>query len=113
MDVLVSEVIDYFYKLLWPMVRVSAFLLAAPFFSLQAVTVRIRVLLAALLTWLVFPLSDWPVIDPISALGFKEMFVQVFIGVTLGLILQIVNAALIVGGQSISTSMGLSMASHC
>ena len=110
MDVLVSEVIDYFYKLLWPMIRVSAFLLAAPFFSLQAVTVRIRVLLAALLTWLVFPLTDWPVIDPISALGLKEVLVQVFIGVTLGLILQIVNAALIVGGQSISTSMGLSMA---
>jgi len=110
MDVLVSEVIDYFYKLLWPMVRVSAFLLAAPFFSLQAVTVRMRVLLAALLTWLVFPLTEWPIIDPISALGLKEMLVQVFIGVTLGLILQIVNAAIIVGGQSISTSMGLSMA---
>ena len=109
MDFLVSEIVDYFYRLLWPMVRVSAFLLAAPFFSLQAVTVRIRVLLAALLTWLIYPLFDWPVIDPITALGLKEMVVQVFIGVTMGLILQIVNAALIVGGQGISTSMGLSM----
>lgn len=110
MEVLVSEVIDYFYKLVWPMVRVSAFLLAAPFFSLQAVTVRIRVLLAAVLTWFVFPLADWPTVDPITASGLKEIVVQVFIGVCMGLTLQIVNAALIVGGQSISTSMGLSMA---
>jgi flagellar biosynthetic protein FliR len=35
---------------------------------------------------------------------------QVFIGALMGLLLQIVNAALIIGGQAISASMGLSMA---
>jgi flagellar biosynthetic protein FliR len=92
------------------MIRISAFLLSSPFFSIRAVTVRIRVLLAALLTFMIYPLADWPIIDPISAIGLKEIFVQVFIGVSMGLLLQIVNAALIVGGQAISSSMGLSMA---
>ena len=110
MDLLVSAIIDYFYALLWPMIRISAFLLSAPFFSIRAVTVRIRVLLAVLLTLMVYPLTDWPTIDPISAAGLQEVFVQVFIGVSMGLLLQIVNAALIVGGQAISSSMGLSMA---
>ena len=64
MDLLVSEVVERFYVLLWPMIRVSAFLLAAPFFSLRSVTVRIRVLLAALLTLMIYPLVDWPIIDP-------------------------------------------------
>ena len=93
-----------------PMIRISAFLLAAPFFSIRAVSVRIRVLLAFVLTWMIYPLSEWPVLDPTSAEGLKAIFAQVFIGVLMGLLLQIVNAALIIGGQAVSASMGLSMA---
>ncbi len=110
MDILVDEIVQRFYTLLWPMIRVSAFLLAAPFFSLRAVTVRIRVLLAVLLTWMIYPLTDWPIIEPYSAQGLREIFNQVVIGALMGLILQIVNAALVVGGQAISASMGLGMA---
>ena len=110
MDLLVAEVVERFYMLLWPMIRISAFLLAAPFFSLRSVTVRIRVLLALLLTWMIYPLTSWPALDPFSAIGLKEIFNQVFIGVLMGLILQVVNAALVVGGQAISASMGLGMA---
>jgi len=80
MDLLVNEIVERFYALLWPMIRVSAFLLAAPFFSLRAVTVRIRVLLAALLTLMVYPLTEWPIIEPFSAPGLREMFNQVLIG---------------------------------
>ncbi|MAE02808.1 flagellar biosynthetic protein FliR [Porticoccaceae bacterium] len=110
MDLLVAEVVERFYMLLWPMIRISAFLLAAPFFSIRSVTVRIRVLLALLLTWMIYPLTSWPALDPFSAIGLKEIFNQVFIGVLMGLILQVVNAALVVGGQAISASMGLGMA---
>ena len=110
MEILVAEVVDLFYSLIWPMIRISAFLLTAPFFSIRAVSVRIRVLLAVLLTWMVYPLTDWPLLDPFSAIGLREAFLQVFIGALMGLLLQIVNAALIIGGQAISASMGLSMA---
>ena len=110
MDLLVNEIVERFYALLWPMIRVSAFLLAAPFFSLRAVTVRIRVLLAALLTLMVYPLTEWPIIEPFSAPGLREMFNQVLIGTIMGTLLQIVNGALVVGGQAVSTSMGLGMA---
>jgi len=110
MEILVAEVVDLFYSLIWPMIRISAFLLTAPFFSIRAVSVRIRVLLAVLLTWMIYPLTDWPLLDPFSAIGLREAFLQVFIGALMGLLLQIVNAALIIGGQAISASMGLSMA---
>ncbi|MGB2054075.1 MAG: flagellar biosynthetic protein FliR [Porticoccaceae bacterium] len=110
MDLLVAEVVERFYMLLWPMIRISAFLLAAPFFSIRSVTVRIRVLLALLLTWMIYPLTSWPALDPFSAVGLKEILNQVFIGVLMGLILQVVNASLVVGGQAISASMGLGMA---
>ena len=110
MDLLVSEVVERFYTLLWPMIRVSAFLLAAPFFSLRAVNVRVRILLAALLTLMVYPLVDWPLVDPYSAAGLRELFNQVLIGTIMGMLLQIVSAALVVGGQAVSSSMGLGMA---
>ncbi len=110
MDLLVAEIIQRFYVLLWPMTRISAFLLAAPFFSLQSVTVRIRVLFALALTLMIYPLVDWPYIDPTSAAGLKELLTQIFIGVLMGLTLQVVQSALVVGGQAISASMGLSMA---
>ena len=110
MEFLVTEVVERFYAFMAPMIRISAFLLAAPFFSIRAVSVRIRVLLAFVLTWMIYPLADWPVLDPTSAEGLKAIFAQVFIGVLMGLLLQIVNAALIIGGQAVSASMGLSMA---
>lgn len=99
-----------FVTILWPMIRISALLLTAPLFSLNAVSVRIRILLALLLTLLIYPLHDWPIIDPFTADGIREVFVQVGIGAMLGLMLQIVTAAVVVAGQAISAPMGLSMA---
>jgi flagellar biosynthetic protein FliR len=110
MDILVAEVVQRFYTLLWPMIRVSAFLLASPFFYLRAVNVRVRVLLAALLTLMIYPLVDWPIIDPYSAAGLREIFNQILIGTVMGMLLQIVNASLVIGGQAVSSAMGLGMA---
>ena len=111
MNVAAVDIVERFYAFLWPMLRISALLLAAPVFSLQAVTVRIRVLLALALSVMVYPLFDWPVIDPLSAPGLLEIFNQLSIGVFMGLRLQIVTAAVVVAGQAVSNAMGLSMAS--
>jgi len=59
---------------------------------------------------MVYPLVDWPIIDPYSAAGLREIFNQVLIGTVMGMILQIVNGALVVGGQAVSGAMGLGMA---
>jgi flagellar biosynthesis protein FliR len=110
MNLLAADIIERFYSFLWPMLRVSALLMTAPLFSQNAVNVRIRVLLGLSLTWLIYPLQDWPRLDPTSAAGLLEVFNQVFIGASMGLLLQVVVAAIVVAGQSISASMGLSMA---
>jgi flagellar biosynthetic protein FliR len=111
MNVAAIDIVERFYAFLWPMLRISALLLAAPVFSLQSVTVRIRVLLALALSVMVYPMYDWPVIDPLSAPGLLEIANQLLIGLFMGLMLQIVTAAVVVAGQSVSNSMGLSMAS--
>ena len=85
-------------------------LLAVPILSIDAVSIRIRIFLTLLLTLLIYPLVEWPVIDPVSAEGLREIFNQLLIGIAMGFFLQIVAAAVIVGGQAISNSMGLAMA---
>ena len=58
MNILASDIIERFYTFLWPMLRVSALLMSAPIFSLRALNVRMRVLLAVALTWMIYPLFD-------------------------------------------------------
>ena len=110
MNILAADVIERFYTFLWPMLRISALMITAPIFSLNAFNLRLRILLALCLTWLVYPLHSWPVLDPVSAAGLPEFFNQIAIGATMGLVMQIAMAAIVVAGQSIATSMGLSMA---
>ena len=110
MNLLAADVIERFYTFLWPMLRISALMITAPIFSLSAFNTRMRILVALVLAWLVYPLYTWPVIDPTSAQGLLEVFNQIMIGATMGLILQIVVAAVVVAGQSIAAAMGLSMA---
>lgn len=92
------------------MLRISALLLTAPPFSNNVFNLRLRIVVALALTWMVYPLHAWPPIDPLSAPGLAEIFNQLAIGATMGLILQIVVAALVLAGHAISATMGLTMA---
>ena len=69
MNLLAADIVERFYTFLWPMMRIGAMLMAAPLFSLDAVTVRIRVAIAMVLTFFIYPLITWPIIDPVSAEG--------------------------------------------
>jgi flagellar biosynthetic protein FliR len=92
------------------MLRISALLIAAPIFSLRALNLRIRIVLAMALTWLVYPMHDWPQIDPLSPSGLLEISNQIMIGLLMGLMLQVVTAAIVLAGMSIANAIGLSMA---
>jgi flagellar biosynthetic protein FliR len=62
------------------------------------------------LTILIYPLHDWPIVDVLSGEGLILFLERVVIGVMMGLILQIVFAAVSSAGEFISLSMGLGFA---
>jgi flagellar biosynthetic protein FliR len=95
---------------LWPFVRIGAFLVAAPLFSLDAVLLRVRILLALALTFMIYNLLEAPEIDPLSLAGIGQILIQIYLGLMLGFILQIVTAAVALAGQAIANSMGLGFA---
>ena len=109
-NILASEIANYFYAFLLPFVRISAFTLAAPMFSLSAFNVRFRIIIATVLTVLAVDLVEFSAeivsIDRLIAL----VLVQLFLGLISGFILQVINGAITVAGQAISNAMGLGMA---
>ncbi|MBM3397021.1 MAG: flagellar biosynthetic protein FliR [Betaproteobacteria bacterium] len=111
MTFLASDIIERFYMFLWPMLRISALMLTAPPFSSSVFNLRVRTIVALALTWMIYPLYNWPTIDPLSAPGLVEVFNQIVIGASMGLVLQVVVAALVLAGHAISSAMGLTMSS--
>jgi len=110
MTILSAAIISKFYALMWPLARITAALMTVPILSIEAANVRVRLTLTLALTWLVFPMFEWPSIDPLSARGLFTLFNEIAIGVIIGMVLQVITGALVVAGQSISSSMGLSIA---
>ena len=93
-----------------PMLRISAMLVAAPLVSLDAVSLPIRIVIGLALTWIIYPLIELPEVNLMYAEGVTMLVRELFIGVSIAIVLQVVNAAIIVAGHAISTGMGLGMA---
>jgi len=110
MNASLIDILDKFLVVIWPMLRLSAFLAFTSIFSIRAVNMRIRISLAFAMAFFVSQQIEIPKIDPVTAEGLMEIFRQILIGFTFGLVFQIASAALVVAGQVISGSMGLSMA---
>ncbi len=110
MNASLIEILDKFLVVIWPMLRLSAFLAFTSIFSARAVNMRIRISLAFAMSFFVTQYIEIPKIDPVTADGLMEIFRQILIGFTMGLVFQVASAALVVAGQAMSGSMGLSMA---
>ena len=110
MNASLIEILDKFLVVIWPMLRLSAFLAFTSIFSARAVNMRIRISLAFAMSFFVTQYIEIPKIDPVTADGLMEIFRQILIGFTMGLVFQVASAALVVAGQAMSASMGLSMA---
>jgi len=106
------ELTSWLASLLWPFMRISAMLSAAPILSARSIPVRIRVMLAMLIAWILLPvLPTPPTVELISAEALLISIYQIFIGLAMGFILQMVFSIFVIAGQSIAMAMGLGFAS--
>jgi flagellar biosynthetic protein FliR len=112
MNITGTELTGWLASLLWPFMRIGAMFAAVPIFSARSVPVRIRILLAFFIAWILVPvIPKPPVIDLISAEAVLISVYQILIGVAMGFILQMVFSAFVIAGQSIAMTMGLGFAS--
>ena len=76
-------------------IRLSAFIIASPFFSARFIMLRVRIIIAFVISIIVFSIHPLELDTKIltSAYGIAIIFKEVAIGVTAGLILSIMFSA--------------------
>ncbi len=107
-----QDLMHWLEGVVWPLLRIGAVMAAGPVFGARSVPVRLRVVLALAFTVLVVSVrGPHPVADPLGPAGVLAVARELVIGVAIGLSLQLVFAAVVVGGQMIAASIGLGFAS--
>ncbi|HMI37462.1 MAG TPA: flagellar biosynthetic protein FliR [Steroidobacteraceae bacterium] len=98
-------------RMWWPALRVSGFVLTAPAASEAVVPGRVKIVLTLALAFLLAPLVEVPAgLSIFSAAGMLAAVLELLIGVSIGMVVQLTFEALVFAGQSISLTMGLGFA---
>lgn len=106
-----TQILGWLGAWFWPFVRIGAALMAAPLFGSRAVPVRVRLVLALVLTITIAPAL--PAMPPLQTFGGEALLIlvqQLLIGIALGLLLHLLFEAVQLGAELISLAMGLSFA---
>lgn len=113
MEFSAAEITGLIGSYMWPFFRITAMLMAAPIFSSNFVNMRSRLLLAIAISIVIIPAIPNlpPAVDPLSGTSLMIVAQQILIGVTMGLMLQLLINAFIISGQIIAMQMGLGFAS--
>lgn len=112
MELTTSEIYSWVGSLFWPFIRLSAMFMAAPVWGARTIPVRIRIVLALVISFMLYPvLPAAPAVEPFSPAGYLITLQQVLIGVAMGFLLQLVMGAMVIAGQNVAMSMGLGFAS--
>jgi flagellar biosynthesis protein FliR len=98
-------------QFMWPFVRMLALIGTAPLFSESTIPARVKVGLAAMLAMAVSPAIEIPDVSPGSYDAVWLIIQQVLIGISMGLTMRVVFAAVQAAGELVGLQMGLSFAS--
>lgn len=111
MELAIDQILGWAVSYLWVLIRVGAMLMVAPIFGSQTLPMRVRLLIAVVISVVITPMvPDIPTVDPLSIAGFVMIAQQILIGVAMGFVLNLVVAAFVIAGESIAMSMGLGFA---
>ncbi|MCL7745414.1 flagellar biosynthetic protein FliR [Guyparkeria hydrothermalis] len=111
MELAIDQILGWAVSYLWVLIRVGAMLMVAPIFGSQTLPMRVRLLIALVISVVITPMvPDIPTVDPLSVAGFVMIVQQILIGVAMGFVLNLVLAAFVIAGESIAMSMGLGFA---
>ena len=106
-----AMLLDWLGLYFWPFVRIGAALMAAPLFGSRALPMRLRLVFALLLTLVMAPLLPaTPALAFFTDAGLVMLIREFLLGLVLGFALQLVFEAVALGGEMLSSSMGLSFA---
>ena len=106
-----GQVLTWLGRFVWPFLRITGIFLTAPFYGSSLIPMRVKALLAATLAGaLAFWLPALPAFpgDPINAI--YQGVIQIGFGAAIGMVMQLVVAAIAGLGEVAGLAMGLSFA---
>lgn len=111
MQITPAQLDVWLLQFLLPFARIAGLLMVAPIFGMRVMPARLRLMLALLITVLLMPqLPVPPMMAPFKADWWLSVLQQVGLGIVMGFVLQLVFEAVMMGGELISSGMGLSFA---
>lgn len=103
-----AELNAWIVAFFFPLARILALLVAAPPFNNSALHTRVRLILGLAIALAITPaLPPMPTIEPASGIGLWILAQQLLIGLSMGFAMRLVFTAIDMGGNMISTQMGL------
>lgn len=97
---------------IWPLFRTLGLLASAPLFSESTITPQLKVGIAIMITLAIAPTLDTMPVMPVGSWAALWLALQqILIGISLGFVMRIVFAIVLVAGEFIGFQMGLSFAS--
>ncbi|MFD1802610.1 flagellar biosynthetic protein FliR [Mixta tenebrionis] len=105
-----SQLMLWVGQFFWPLVRLLALFSTAPIFSERAVSKKVKIGLAVMISWILAPTLPPTQVTLFSVGGFWLLLQQLLIGVALGFTMQFAFAAVRMAGELIGLQMGLSFA---
>ncbi|EEF2419662.1 flagellar biosynthetic protein FliR [Salmonella enterica] len=111
MDVLfLWDFCDKIIQCFFPFVRILAFFSSAPLFYEKCVNIKIKIVLAFVITFLISPTLFKTDIEVFSFVGVLVIGCQFLIGISMGLTVQLIFVTIRHAGEIIGLQMGLSFA---
>ncbi len=105
-----SQLMLWVGQFFWPLVRLLALFSTAPIFSERAVSKKVKIGLAVMISWILAPTLPPTQVTLFSVGGFWLLLQQLLIGIALGFTMQFAFAAVRMAGELIGLQMGLSFA---
>ncbi|MES1192264.1 MAG: flagellar biosynthetic protein FliR [Steroidobacter sp.] len=108
--VTLAQLTTWISQYFWPFVRIAGCIMVAPMIGTSMVPPRMRVILSIAITILVAPLIKQPDAALLSGTSLVITVQQLIIGLGMGLAIQLIFDAVVMGGQLLANTMGLSFA---
>lgn len=97
--------------LIWPLARILGLIMTAPFISETGIPIPARILLGTVITLVIAPtIGPLPAVTVGSWEGLGVLVREILIGVSLGILMQTLFAAVSLAGELAGTQMGLGFA---
>lgn len=106
-----GQIYEKFWTIVLISIRMSGMLLVAPFFAASSISTPIRVMLTVSISLLLSSVVVVPLVDLFSLDAALILAREAIIGLMIGLIYQVIFAAIAMAGEQIAFSMGLGFAS--